>query len=342
MALRRRLLLLVVVVAAAVARCRADDPAVSMLLPGLPVAGLAVGFYNEKCPQAEDLVLAEMRTLVDKDETIGPALLRFMFHDCLVRGCDASIMLVSRNGTAERDALPSYGLRGYAEIEHIKAKLEDACPLTVSCADIIVMAARDAVYLSNGPRYAVETGRRDGKVSAEYDADNDLPPPSSKIVDLKTYFSFKGLGWKDLVVLSGSHTIGRAQCTTFASDRLYNYSGHVGQDPSLNKAYAAQLREMCEPGLADDTTMVEMDPRSPYTFDLSYYRNVRANRGLFTSDQALLDDPWTSAYVERMADAASPDEFFADYAAAITNMGRIEVLTGDNGEIRSACAAYVD
>ncbi|ONM37258.1 Peroxidase 56 [Zea mays] len=251
-------------------------------------------------------------------------------------------MLVSRNGTAERDAFPSYGLRGYAEIEHIKAKLEDACPLTVSCADIIVMAARDAVYLSNGPRYAVETGRRDGKVSAEYDADNDLPPPSSKIVDLKTYFSFKGLGWKDLVVLSGSHTIGRAQCTTFASDRLYNYSGHVGQDPSLNKAYAAQLREMCEPGLADDTTMVEMDPRSPYTFDLSYYRNVRANRGLFTSDQALLDDPWTSAYVERMADAASPDEFFADYAAAITNMGRIEVLTGDNGEIRSACAAYVD
>lgn len=181
MALRRRLLLLVVVVAAAVARCRADDPAVSMLLPGLPVAGLAVGFYNEKCPQAEDLVLAEMRTLVDKDETIGPALLRFMFHDCLVRvrtlpqpafsssayclirvswmffllprardqGCDASIMLVSRNGTAERDALPSYGLRGYAEIEHIKAKVEDVCPLTVSCADIIVMAARDAVYLVN-------------------------------------------------------------------------------------------------------------------------------------------------------------------------------------------------
>ena len=56
---------------------------------------------------------------------------------------------------------------------------------------------------SNGPRYAVETGRRDGKVSAKFDADNDLPPPFSNIVDLKTYFSVKGLGWKDLVVLSG-------------------------------------------------------------------------------------------------------------------------------------------
>lgn len=64
-----------------------------------------------------------------------------------VQGCDASIMLISRNKTGERDAIPSYGLRGYDEIEHIKAKVEDACPLTVSCADIIIMAARDAVYL---------------------------------------------------------------------------------------------------------------------------------------------------------------------------------------------------
>lgn len=118
----------------------------------------------------------------------------------------------------------------------------------------------------------------------------------------------------------------------------------MGQDPSLNKTYAAQLREVCEPGVANDTTMVEMDPGSPYTFDLSYYRDVLGNRGLFTSDQALLHDPWTRAYVERMAAAgASPDEFFADYAAAMTNMGRIEVLTGhDNGEIRKVCAAYVD
>ena len=147
-----------------------------------------------------------------------------------------------------------------------------------------IEAASFSLFQSNGPRYAVEAGRRDGKVSAEYDANNDLPPPSSTIVDLKTYFSFKGLGWKDLVVLSGSHTIGRAQCSTFASDRLYNYSGRVGQDPSLNKTYAAQLREQCEPGVANDAAMVEMDPASPYTFDLSYYRAVRGNTGLFSSD----------------------------------------------------------
>jgi len=112
-------------------------------------------------------------------------------------------MLESRSNKGEQDSDASYGLRGYDEIEQIKAKVEAACPLTVSCADIIILAARDAVYLSNGPRYAVETGRRDGTVSAKFDADNDLPPPFSNIVDLKTYFSVKGLGWKDLVVLSG-------------------------------------------------------------------------------------------------------------------------------------------
>ncbi|WVZ68553.1 hypothetical protein U9M48_017482 [Paspalum notatum var. saurae] len=338
-----RLLLLVVVAAVAGFRPGLADPAAVSVLPGLPVAGLAVGFYNETCPQAEELVLAEMRDIVGRDKTLGPALLRFMFHDCLVRGCDASIMLVSKNATGgERNAVPSYGLRGFDEIEQIKAKLEAACPLTVSCADIIVMAARDAIYLCNGPRYDVETGRRDGTVTQAFDANNDLPPPSSNIVDLKTYFSVKGLGWKDLVVLSGSHTIGRASCSTFASDRLYNYSGHGGQDPSLDKAYAARLRQACEAGLANDTTPVEMDPSSPYTFDLSYYRDVVSNTSLFLSDQALLDDRWTRAYVERMATAETPDEFFADYAIAITNMARIEVLTGDNGEIRKVCAAHVD
>ncbi|KAF8663938.1 hypothetical protein HU200_055281 [Digitaria exilis] len=382
-----RLLPVVVVFVAAAASCRAAlaFPATGMQLPGLPVAGLAVGFYNESCPQVEELVLAEMRAMVAKDWTIGPALLRFMFHDCLVRlqsnptidlrahfvfvscvrvpsrrahgmmrlGCDASIMLISRNKTGERNAFPSYGLRGYDEIEQIKAKVEAACPLTVSCADIIALAARDAVFLvythpvvtpvaSNGPRYAVETGRRDGKMSFNIDANNDLPPPSSNIVDLKTYFSVKGLGWKDLVVLSGSHTIGRAQCSTFAADRLYNFSGKLEQDPSLNKTYAAGLRELCEPGVVNDTTPVPMDPSSPYTFDLGYYRDVVGNTSLFLSDQALMDDRWTRAYVERMAAAASPEEFFADYAVAMTNMGRIEVLTGDNGEIRKTCAAQAD
>lgn len=327
-----RLLIIAAVASVLPARGRADG-----------AAGLAIGFYNEKCPGAEDLVLEEMRDIVDEDRTLGPALLRLLFHDCFVRGCDASIMLKSRSKKGERDAMPmSYSLRGFDEVERIKAKLEEACPLTVSCADIIIMAARDAVYLNNGPRFPVETGRRDGKVSNCVDAENDLAPPNANIVDLKTYFSVKNLSWKDLVVLSGSHTIGSSQCAAFAGDRLYNHSGKGMQDPTLNKTYAPDLRMMCEAGNETDTTPVSMDPGSPHEFDLSYYRDVYSNKGLFVSDQALLDDKLTHDYVARMAAAPSPDEFFDDYAAAMINMGRMEVLTGHNGEIRKICSAYVD
>ncbi|VAH64895.1 unnamed protein product [Triticum turgidum subsp. durum] len=265
-------------------------------------AGLAIGFYNKTCPKAEELVLEEMRDIVHEDRTLGPALLRLLFHDCFVRGCDGSIMLKSRSKKGERDAM----------------------------------------FQSNGPRFPVETGRRDGKVSLCIDAENDLAPPHANIVDLKTYFSVKNLSWKDLVVLSGSHTIGRAQCAAFAPDRLYNNSGLGVQDPTLDKAYAPELRERCEPGNKEDETLVDMDPKSPYEFDLSYYRDVLSNKTLFVSDQALLDDRWTRDYVARMAAAESTEEYFEDYAAAMINMGRMEVLTGGNGEIRKFCSAYVD
>jgi peroxidase len=53
-------------------------------------------------------------------------------------------------------------MRGYEVIDKPKKRLEDACPSTISCADIISLAVRDAVALAGGPKYIVPTGRRDG------------------------------------------------------------------------------------------------------------------------------------------------------------------------------------
>ncbi|BAS99699.1 Os07g0104233, partial [Oryza sativa Japonica Group] len=102
--------------------------------------------------------------------TLAAAILRLHFHDCFVRGCDASVLLSSTHGVggnnmAERDAPPNRSLRGFVSVQRVKSRLEAACPSTVSCADILALMARDAVLLASGPYWPVPLGRRDGRVS---------------------------------------------------------------------------------------------------------------------------------------------------------------------------------
>ena len=70
-----------------------------------------------------------------------------------LQGCDASVLLddVPTTGfKGEKTALPNLNsLRGFDVVDMIKAKVEAACPALVSCADILVLAARDAVVLVN-------------------------------------------------------------------------------------------------------------------------------------------------------------------------------------------------
>lgn len=63
-----------------------------------------------------------------------------------MQGNDASVLLDSTpTNKAEKDAFPNLSLSGYDVIDEIKAALEEKCNGTVSCADILAMAARDAV-----------------------------------------------------------------------------------------------------------------------------------------------------------------------------------------------------
>lgn len=63
-----------------------------------------------------------------------------------LQGCDGSI-LIEKGATSEKGAFGHQGVEGYDVIENAKAKLEMICPGVVSCADIVAMAARDAVVL---------------------------------------------------------------------------------------------------------------------------------------------------------------------------------------------------
>lgn len=66
-----------------------------------------------------------------------------------MQGCDGSLLLdpSPENPDVEKAASPNLTVRGYDVIDAAKARLEVECPQTVSCADIVALAARDSAVL---------------------------------------------------------------------------------------------------------------------------------------------------------------------------------------------------
>ncbi|KAF1885731.1 hypothetical protein Lal_00002630 [Lupinus albus] len=110
---------------------------------------LVENFYKLTCPKVESIVTQAVTTKLSQTIITGQATLRLFFHDCFVQGCDASIMIATQNGDAEKDASENLSLAGDGFDTVIKAKqaVEAVCPGIVSCADILALATRDVVGL---------------------------------------------------------------------------------------------------------------------------------------------------------------------------------------------------
>ncbi|PKI32440.1 hypothetical protein CRG98_047169 [Punica granatum] len=300
---------------------------------------LRKNFYKKSCPQAEQLVRDITWSKARTNPALGAKLLRMHFHDCFVKGCDASILLdpVGTN-QSEKNAVPNLTLDGYDVIDEIKTQIEQKCAGVVSCADILSLAARDAVsFPFKKAMWDVLTGRRDGNVSLASNVNGNIPSPFSNFGTLAQIFSKKGLNVNDLIVLSGAHTLGVARCGTF-SRRLYNFTGKGDSDPSLNATYAASLRTQC-PNPANLSTTVELDPQSSTSFDSHYYDILVQNQGLLQSDAVLLAN---KAAVKIVQGLRSANAFFSEFGKSMKKMGNIEVLTGTAGMIRKQCRVQMD
>ncbi|XP_051124829.1 peroxidase 27-like [Andrographis paniculata] len=297
---------------------------------------LSLDFYSKTCPSLAKTVSDTTARFIYAAPSLAPALLRLHFHDCFVDGCEGSILLNSTsNNTAEKDAIPNRSLRGFQVIDAVKLEVEKKCPGQVSCADILALVARDAVSQIKGPFWKVPLGRRDSRVSIGSRALTNLPPPFFNITQLIASFASKGLSVKDLVVLSGGHTIGVSHCSSFTT-RIYNFTGRGDADPTMDPNYVTELKKVCGP--TDTTTIVQMDPGSSKDFDNDYFSIVKKRRGLFQSDAALLNNAETSKYIQSHSFNQFDKTFFSDFAESMQKMGSIGVLTGTAGEIRRVCS----
>jgi hypothetical protein len=155
-------------------------------IPAPSGTGLVVGFYEKTCPNAEKIVRVVVEEAVKQNPGIGagshpnalPRLLRpgtctlpigsrcrspsiyMSMHVnnrsvwSICQGCDASVLLdpTPANPQPEKLSPPNNpSLRGFEVIDAAKAALEKECPGSVSCADVVAFASRDAsTVLSNG------------------------------------------------------------------------------------------------------------------------------------------------------------------------------------------------
>ncbi|KAL8510452.1 hypothetical protein ACS0TY_017315 [Phlomoides rotata] len=179
-----------------------------VFLSNTATAQLRTDFYKNTCPNVESLVRDAVMKKLQQTVVTAPATLRLFFHDCFVRGCDASILLASPSEQAEKDHRINLSLAGDGFDTIIKAKAavdsNPKCRNKVSCADILAIAARDVVNLKGGPFYKVELGRRDGRVSTKDSVPNHLPSPRFTVDQLLSNFAANGLNITDLVALSGT------------------------------------------------------------------------------------------------------------------------------------------
>ncbi|GLJ19948.1 hypothetical protein SUGI_0361260 [Cryptomeria japonica] len=283
--------------------------------------GLKVGYYYQTCPEAEEIISQTVAKAVKANPGVAASLIRIHFHDCFVRGCDGSILLDSSDNKAEKDSpVNNPSLRGYDIIDEAKAKLEAKCAGVLSCADVVAFAARDSAYQAGGLFWAVEGGRRDGRISRESEVTDNIPSPSFDIINLTDF--------------AGAHSIGVSHCSSFTGDRLYNFSGRGGQDPSMDSKYALQLKAKC-PTSASSDIVVPLDPLTPTKLDAKYFVDLQEKRGLLKSDQTLMSNDAT--YRQVNINAKYPTIWRINFGRAMVKMGAIDVLTGSQGEIRKQC-----
>lgn len=157
--------------------------------------------------------------------------------------------------------------------------IKDAYP-DISYADLYQLASVAAIEYSGGPKIPFRMGRVDASES-DCTPDGRLPDGDKRMPHLRGVFQRMGFNDKEITVLSGAHTLGRA------------HQERSGFDGPWTK--------------------------TPIKFDNSYFIEILKDDPdpdllRLSSDLALLDEPETKALCEKYA--TDQEAFFMDYVDA--------------------------
>ncbi|KAK7315291.1 hypothetical protein VNO77_33831 [Canavalia gladiata] len=293
--------------------------------------GLSWGYYT-LCPLIGTIVRNNLNGVFKQNSGVAPGLLRLFFHDCFAQGCDASILLNGDGEDDEKQHDANIGIRSEAieVVEDLRSSLSLLCPFaSVSCSDILVLAASEAVYQLGGPELDVPLGRKDS-LTFNASAPDELPSPFSKTDEILEAFAAKNFDAEEVVALSGAHTYGRAHCPTF-------FNRIAETDPPIDADFRNKIAATC-PDEESFNTM-NLDVRTPEKFDNMYYINLLNRQGLFTSDQDLASNSKTKEIVNKFA--SDQKAFFDKFADAFVKVSQLNVITDKNykgrGEVRKRC-----
>ncbi|KAH0717038.1 hypothetical protein KY290_013591 [Solanum tuberosum] len=181
------------------------------------------------------------------------------------------------------------------------------CHDVVSCTDIIVLSGRDGIVALGGPYIPLKTGRRDGRRSRADILEQHLPSHNESISVVLERFANIGINTPGAVALL--------------------------VDPQLNPEHIPRILKKCPYSIPDTKAMqyVRNDRGTPLKLDNNYYRYILDNKGLMLVDQQLAVDKRTRLYVKKLAKS---QDYFKEFARAITVLSENNPLTGTKGEIR--------
>ncbi|RHN74974.1 putative peroxidase [Medicago truncatula] len=269
-------------------------------------------------------------------------------------GCDASLLLEDygdRNGSYEKQAIPNQTLKGFDKVDLIKEEVDQACPGVVSCTDILALVTRDSVLLGGGPFYLVLTGRRDSLQSFFQEATDQIPRPDDNITralhlfnlrgfnahETQRLYDFQGTGQPDPSIPLDFFSLMRLNCPDYSKNNI-NSNGTFSTF-TVSKPVNAH-HSSSDKGMSYMQALSSAVPSGAY-FDTHYYQSLLRGRGLLFSDQQLMAQEKTARLVSAYA-SDDGSTFRMDFARVMLKLSNLDVLTGNQGQVRLNCSRLVN